>query len=124
MRRSSCTSRLAPGLLAHSQTRYGLVPQYGTSAVRQGNRGNYNSWRPIVTKLSYALQEICKKFARNLQVFCNELARHPTDFPLSFYDAITAMLRQIKQSSCIVHITYFQDVLGTCKWCCTPKTVL
>ena len=67
MRRSSCTSKLAPGLLAPSQTRYGLVPQYGTRAVRQGNRGNYNSWGPIVAKLPYALQE-------NLQEICNKLA--------------------------------------------------
>jgi len=42
-----------------------------TRAVRQGNRGNYNSWVPIVAKPSYVLQEnlqeICKKFAMNLQ---------------------------------------------------------
>jgi len=43
------------------------VPQYGTRAVRQGNRGNYNSWVPIVAKLLYALQENCKKIAMNLQ---------------------------------------------------------
>jgi hypothetical protein len=38
---------------------------------------------------------LCKKFARNLQVFYRELARHPAAFLLSFYHTAAAMLREI-----------------------------
>src|SRR5262245_27027702 len=54
---------------------------------------------------------LCKKFAKNLQVFYKKFARKSPDFLLYFYPVITEMLIEIKQISCTLQMTLFQDIL-------------
>jgi hypothetical protein len=67
---------------------------------------------------------LCKKFAKNLQIFYKKPARPSAAFLLSFYHALTAMLREIKRSSYTLQMTWLKDILNICKLYCTAKTVL
>jgi hypothetical protein len=78
--------------LTHSLTSYGLRIAVGHGCQGQDSRVNYNSYEPIVSKpsyalqaiCSYALQKICKKFASFLQEICKTLLSLPSIF-LSCY---------------------------------------